>query len=127
VTAIDRTRLEVLQWFGLLAAPLTWAVQLVVGYGVADTACGPVGMLSGLTIGSTETVLLAIGVAVALAAEAAAVAVLRQLRTVDHDAPGPLGRLRFFASAALVGNVLFLAIIVMSGVGAIALSPCHQG
>ena len=36
-------RLELLQWFGLLAAPLAWAVQLVVGFGVAEASCARAG------------------------------------------------------------------------------------
>ena len=61
-----------------------------------------------------------------LAAEAAALAVFRATQDVAEDAPGPLGRLRFFAEAALLGNVLFLVIVVLDCVGTVYHLPCRQ-
>ena len=37
---MSRVRLELLQWFGLLAAPRAWALQLVVGFFLAEARCG---------------------------------------------------------------------------------------
>src|SRR5437867_3643725 len=47
-------RLELLQWFGLLAAPLAWTVQLVVGFGVADASCARAGSHWGIDVESWE-------------------------------------------------------------------------
>jgi putative copper export protein len=120
---VSRTRLELLQWFGLLAAPLAWAVQLVAGFGVADAACDGAG---GVAVTPYEVTLTAVALAVALLAEAAAVVLFRELAAVEDDAPGPAGRLRFFAVAALLGNVLFFVIILLSGVGSVIHLPCTQ-
>jgi hypothetical protein len=120
---MSRARLELLQWFGLLAAPLAWAVQLVAGFGVADAACDGAG---GVSVTPYETTLTAVALGIALLAEAAAVVLFRELATVEEDAPGPAGRLRFFAVAALLGNVLFFVIILLSGVGSVVHLPCVQ-
>jgi hypothetical protein len=120
---VSQGRLELLQWFGLLAAPLAWTLQLVAGFGVADVACDGAG---GVSVTPVAVTLTAFALAVAIAAEAAAVVLLRSLAAVEQDAPGPAGRLRFFAVAALLGNVLFFVIIVLSGVGTIVHLPCTQ-
>ena len=119
-----RSRLELLQWFGLLGAALAWAGQLVVGYGVTVARCNPARL--GLALDTWEIVLTAIGGAIVLAAEAAAIAVFLETREAGHDGPPPAGRRHFFASAAVVGNVLFLAMILFSGLGAISNSGCGQ-
>ena len=61
-----------------------------------------------------------------LAAEAAALAVLRATADVDEDTPGPYGRLHFFALAAALGNVLFLVIVALDGAGAVYHLPCRS-
>lgn len=120
---MSRVRLEFLQWFGLLAAPLAWTVQLVAGTGVAAASCDGSG---GVSVAPVAATLTGVGLAIAVAAEMSAFTVFRTLRAVDHDAPGPEGRLRFFALAALVGNLLFFVVILLSGVGTLAQLPCRQ-
>jgi hypothetical protein len=112
-----------LQWFGLLAAPLAWTVQLVAGFGVADAACDGAG---GIGVTPSEVAVTTVALLVAVAAEAAAVLLFRSLADIDEDAAGPAGRLRFFAIAALLGNILFFTIILLSGVGAVVNLPCVQ-
>jgi uncharacterized membrane protein len=117
---VTRRRLELLQWFGLLAAPLAWATQLVVGYFVTQAACGGAGGVRSWTIPLT-----ALAAAVAVGAQVSAFTLYRELQEVEQDAPGPAGRLRFLAVAALVGNVLFFALIALGGLGAIFHVPCR--
>jgi len=104
---MTRVRLEALQWFALLGGPLAWTVDHVTGYFIATAGCskGPE---------------LALGFAVAavvLAAEAAALLVLRETQSAGKDDPGPWGRMQFFAQAAALGNVLFFVIVVLDAVG----------
>jgi hypothetical protein len=118
-------RLELLQWYGLLGAALAWTVQLVLGFGVTVARCGAGGDV-GLGYDTWQAVLAAVAFVFAAVGEAAAVSVFLATRAVEHDGPPPDGRRHFFASAAMVGNVLFLMIIVLSGIGLLAHSPCHQ-
>jgi hypothetical protein len=119
---MSRRRLELLQWYGLFGGALAWTTQHVVGYFASHAGCGHAGLHPavwqiGLGLGAAGAV---------LAAEAASFAVYRATSTVDHDAAGPLGRLRFFATAALLGNVLFLMIVILDAVGSVAELPCRS-
>jgi hypothetical protein len=115
---------ELLQWFGLLGAALTWTVQLVVGFGVTLARCGAANAVLGVDVKAWEISLMAVGIALALLAEAAALSLLWQTRDVDYSDPPPEGRRHFFVVAAALGNLLFIVIIVLSGTGAIVHEPC---
>jgi hypothetical protein len=118
---MSRRRLEILQWYGLFGGALAWTTQHVVGYFTSHAGCAHSGLHPAIW-----QVALAVGAGAAvLAAEAAAFTVYRATSDVDHDAPGPLGRLRFFATAALLGNVLFLMIVILDLVGSVAELPCR--
>jgi hypothetical protein len=43
----------------------------------------------------------------------------------EQDAP-PLGRIHFFSAAAIVGNLIFLAIILETGIATIVDQACRQ-
>jgi hypothetical protein len=120
-------RLEALQWFGLLAGPLAWAVQLVFGYGVSDAACSSGVAPLGIDRVVTVTVLTAAAAIVAVLGELSAVAVFQALRDVDGDAPGPNGRRRFLAMGGMVANVLLFVAIVLGGVATVAHTGCRPG
>jgi len=105
-------RLGVAQWIGVLVAPLVWAAQHVLGYGIVTAQCGD-GRVTRTGVSSTvwELALLGLAALLVVAAEAAAVAVF--VATKGEDAEE--SRLHFFAVAAMVANTLFLAIILMDG------------
>jgi hypothetical protein len=111
---VSLRRLELLQWFGLLAAPLAWATQLAVGVYVSNGTCA---RASGTLNIDAETWQITLAVAagiVAVCAQVAAATLYREVQDVEDDAPGPLGRLHFFAVASL------------TVVGALAHSGCRQ-
>jgi hypothetical protein len=105
-------RLSVLQWIGLLVAPLVWATQHVLGYGIVAAQCGD-GRVTRPGISNTvwELALLGLAALLVVAAEAVAIAVFRATRGEDPED----SRLHFFATAAVVANVLFLTIILLDG------------
>jgi hypothetical protein len=118
--------LELLQWYGLLGAAIVWAAQLVLAYGLTVARCGEGGNF-GLSLDSWEVVLMVVAATLALLAEAAAVTVFLETRSLEHDDPPPAGRRHFFATGAMVGNVLFLMIILLTGIGIVVHSPvCGQ-
>jgi hypothetical protein len=120
----SRVRLELLQRYGLLAAPLAWAGQLVSGYYFAQAHCAPIRWTVGW-VPSEIGITLAAAI-VAVLAEASAIRVFVDLRRVSPDAAGPDGRRRFFAVAGMVGNVLFLVAILLSGIAVAATHACRQ-
>jgi hypothetical protein len=123
---MTRTRLELLQWFSLFAGPLAWATEHVVGYFISDAGCSVAGAQWGLDPAVLQTVLALLTGAVVVAAWLAALVTFRETRSVDKDEAGPLGRIHFFAQAALLGNVLFFVIVVLDGVTSVYHLPCHQ-
>jgi len=117
---------EFLQWFGLLGAPIAWTVQLVLGQGVTEARCNVVNVHWGIALDTWQIALMVGASAVVLLAEAAAVLVYLATREVSYSGSPPLGRRRFFATASSLGNVLFLAMILMSGLAAVYHQPCRQ-
>jgi hypothetical protein len=68
-------------------------------------------------------VFAAVCVLVALAASAI---VFRETYEVEEQDPPPHGRIHFFAAASLGGNIVFLMIILLTGIGTIVDRVCHQ-
>ena len=121
------SRLSTLQWLGLLAGGLTWAAQLVIGFGTTQAECSAGGMRWGIANDTWQIALLGVSAAVVLGAEAAAAVVFVRTRGVGKDDPAPQGRLHFFATAALVANLLFLVVIVLSAIGSTVGALCRGG
>ena len=118
-------RAELVQWYGLFGAALAWCAQLVVGWGVAYADCTAASRHWGLDVVTWEIVLMVVGVTFAVLAEVAAISVLVATRQLDYDDAPPLGRRYFFAYAAALGNVVFTAAIVLTGIGALANVTCR--
>jgi hypothetical protein len=119
-------RLEALQWFGLFGGALAWTGQLVVGFGVGQAACSAAGSSWGIGGTTWQIALTAAAGLVALLAMIASVVVIRATRDSAYDGTPPSGRRRFFALAAAAGNVLFLAIILNTGIVSLYHFPCRQ-
>jgi hypothetical protein len=116
---MTRARLEVLQWYALLGGALAWATEYVVGYFVSTADCA--GEAAHV---STIQIAIALGALIAISAAEVAAAVV--YRATVPDAPPPSGRMHFFAQAALLGNVLFLLVVVLNTVGTVSHLPCAQ-
>lgn len=121
---MSAARREVLQWFGLLAAPCAWMAQLACGYSVTQASCS-VGGSSSIARVPIEIGLTVAAAAVAIVAEAAALFVYRDLRHVTTNGDAPPGRQRFFAVGGLAGNALFFVAILLSGIGVLAQAACR--
>ena len=117
---------ELLQWFGLLAAGLAWTAQLVLGFGLSIAACSAGSARWGVHVHTWVIVLTAAGATIALLAEAAAVTVFLDARDTGEYGPPPWGRRHFLAVAAIVGNLLFFVAILLNGVGVLSHSSCVQ-
>ena len=124
---MTRTRLELLQWYALFGGALAWAGSHVLGYFVATSRCQAAVAYWHVNITLWEALLQALALAGVLASEAAAFAVFRATASVDKDAPGPEGRMHFFAEAALLGNVLFFMLVVLDAAGVLFHSNCRLG
>jgi ubiquinol-cytochrome c reductase cytochrome c subunit len=102
-------------WFGILGAPIAWVVQHVAGYGFTVARCGGGG--GGVNLDAWTIAVTALAVLVALAAELTAIATFRATRD---------GREHFLSVIGVTIGPLFVAMMLMSGLGVVALTPCAQ-
>jgi hypothetical protein len=129
-------QLSIVQWLGVVVAPLAWAAQHVVGYGVGEARCNQSVLQWGIGYDTWQLAILAAAALLVLLSEAAAVTVFLATREANYgDGPPedgrwggavPYTRLHFFATAAMVANVLFLSIIFMDGLAAVFDTVCVQ-
>ena len=116
-----------LQWVGLLAGAAVWAAAHVVGYGVTEASCNsgggelgdPLRPLAGARDGPRRG-------ARARRGRRGAGRDRADARSSYEDAP-PLGRIRFFALAALVANVIFTVACSSTRSASIFNVACRQG
>ena len=118
-------RASLLMWFGVWAAPVAWALQHAAGVMFGLAQCNPNGARWQVPL-KTWDVLIAGGCAVvAIAGIAAAIMAFRG--TSDRsEAPPPGSRIHFMAAMALTIGPLFLAIIVLNGLGTGLNDLCRQ-
>lgn len=121
---IARDRIELLQWLGLFGAGIAWTVQLVLGLFVTYARCGAAASRAGIDLRAWELALGALALACVLVSSAAAISVLLETRGVEDSDPPPDGRRHFFAVGAVLGNALFLVIVVLSTFGSVYFQPC---
>ena len=111
-----------LAWFGVLAPPLAWATQLVVGYTFQEAGCGrPDSSLWGAGLnGLTAAVVIVCGAF----AVAGGIAAFAALRASDGGPPDVIG---FLAVSGIAAGFIFLLAIVLTGVALIPLDACRPG
>ena len=119
-------RLSKLQWLGLLVGGLTWFAEYLVATGASQAKCNPGSGRWGIPHDALQLALMLFGAAVVSGALVASALVFRRTSGVgEQDAP-PLGRIHFFSAAATVANLIFLVIILETGVATIVGRVCHQ-
>jgi hypothetical protein len=119
-------RLEILQWTGLLLGAVMWGAAHVIGYGTVEANCNSAGPSFGIDLHLWQALINGLSGAVSLGAALAATAVLVLTRDVSYEDEPPVGRIRFFAIAALIANVLFVMMVVLYTVGTLGNTPCTQ-
>jgi hypothetical protein len=122
---MERTSLltNLLLFYGLLTAPLTWAGQLIVGYGIGEADCSAAGARWGIDSRLWELALTAAAAAAALSGIAVAGWMLVEQRRQGGDGRG---RIEFMASGGVLVSAVFLILILLGGIGSLSISHCHQ-
>jgi hypothetical protein len=122
------SRASALMWVGLLAAPAAWAVQHVTGIELQSSRChdNAAGPAWGVPVDALTIAVTAAAAAIAVMGELAALAAWRSAREADDDDAPPAGRIHFLGIVGITISPLFLAIIVMSGLGSVFLPTCVQ-
>ena len=128
-------QLSVVQWVGVMVAPLAWTGQHIVGYGVGQARC-EVGAAWNLGFDTWQIAIVVAACLLILISEAAAITVFVATREANYG-DGPAGegrwggavphtRIHFFATAAMVANILFLTVVLLDGLASVFNSLCVQ-
>jgi hypothetical protein len=115
---------ETLLWFGFGGGALAWAAQLVVGSESEENRCTQAGIRIGVDSHAYTMVATALAGAVALAAIGASLYAFREIQRSGGDRRG---RFVFLATSGLLANAIFLALILLGGIGSLVLDQCVQG
>ncbi len=118
--------LELLQWGGVFGAALVWAAQHVTAFGFSVAHCGQNGGRFHMDYTTWQIVLTALAGTLAVVSWGAALRTFLALRGHDHFDDPPAGRRFFFAEATMIGDVLFIVIILLSGISTIYWGSCRQ-
>jgi NO-binding membrane sensor protein with MHYT domain len=121
---VNVRRLNILVWFGILGGPIAWAAVHVMGYAFGLAQCDDPTARWQLPVHAWDVASAAVGVVVAITAEAVSLWIFRRTQT-EGDEP-PTERVHFLATIGLTVNPLALAIMVMTGIGTSVLRLCHQ-
>jgi hypothetical protein len=119
-------RLGILQWVGLLAGAAVWAAQHILGFGITQAECGLGGRHWGISNDVWQGALMGAAALVVAGAAAASIGVIVRTQGTSYEEAPPVGRMRFFAIAAVVGNAIFLMIILLDGFASIVNTTCRQ-
>lgn len=115
-------------WFGLLAAPVAWAVQLAVAPDLTELLCLPGSTASGRgeVYGlSIEVFILALSAGLTLVAVLGGLAAASCRRKIlDAPDPTPGGRAGWMARAGVMVSSLFTLAIVVGFIPAALLESC---
>jgi hypothetical protein len=114
-----------LLWVGVLGAPAAWTVQHMTGYALTEARCREAATAGGwsLDMDAWTIAVTAVAAVAAIAAMGAAIVTFRATRGAEEP---PRERIHFLAVIGITIGPLFLAMILMSGLGAVVLPQCVQ-
>ena len=120
----DSVAAMLLLWVGLLAAPLAWTAQLIVGPQVEETACtSRAGVRWGVQLDAWQIGITLGCTAIALAGAAAALLIFRETRRQVAD---ERGRIEFMAVWGVMTSGVFLTLILLGGISAVFHTACAK-
>jgi hypothetical protein len=115
-----------LLWFGVLAGPAAWSIEIIVGYGVEEIACSTGSMseeIEGIGVEPFIVVLTLFLGAVTAAAGLVAFGCLRRLRASGEVATA--GRAEWMAIVGIATSAIFLVMIIVNLFSVVILGVCE--
>jgi hypothetical protein len=119
-------RLSRLQWVGFLVGGPVWFIEFLAATGASQAVCNPASGRWNIPHDALQIALMSFAAVCVLVALAASAIVFRATYDVEEQEAPPPGRIHFFAAASLGGNVIFLMIILLTGIATIVDRTCHQ-
>jgi hypothetical protein len=118
-------RASLLAWVGVWAAPVAWAIQHAVGVMLGIAQCGPNGRSWEIALTGLNVATAVVAALVAVVGIVAGIVAFRGTQDRSDAAP-PGSRIHFLAAMALAIGPLFLAIIILNGLGTGLGDGCRQ-
>jgi heme/copper-type cytochrome/quinol oxidase subunit 2 len=119
-------RLSFLQWVGFLVGGPIWFAEFLAGIGSSQASCNPGSKRWHVPHDAVQIGLMTFASVAVIVAFVAAVVVFRETKNVEEQEAPPAGRIHFFAAASIAGNVIFFAIILLTGIATIVDRTCLQ-
>jgi hypothetical protein len=119
-------RLSSLQWFALLGGAAALAFGHIAGLGLTLAECNAGGARWGIANDPWEIAIELTAVSAMLLAGAASALIIARTQSISYDDDPPLSRIRFFAIAALVANVVFTIVLLLDLFGNVFNAVCRQ-
>jgi hypothetical protein len=126
-TSVSRAeaRGSIALWFGILAGPAAWGLQVLLGYGVEEIACSPASQSERLVGISTVTWIVVVHIVLtAVTTAALLVSFVCWRRTAAGDS-SPGSRAGWMATAGIMVSALFLVVILSGFMPSIFLGTCE--
>ena len=114
-----------LLWYAVLGAPIAWGLQFAISYWVTEAKCSVAGGRWGISVDAWVIVLTVLAAALAMGGWLVALGLFQATGDDELDSAPPGGRTRFLAALGLAIAPIFLAIILLNGIGAVVQS-CTQ-
>lgn len=119
-------RVLTLMWIGIAAPPLAWMAEHGMGFSISEANCSIVGPQWGVAFSTWVIVVtVATGLIATVGVVASAVA-YREVKGTEKDAAPPSGRVWLLSIFGLITGPILIAMIVLSGLGALLLDSCTQ-
>jgi Mn2+/Fe2+ NRAMP family transporter len=115
-----------LLWFGVFGAPFAWTLQHLTGFILSEATCDEAGRSWNVHSDTWTLAVTGVAALAACAAGVAAVLTFRAHRDTDEHGDPPAARYYFLAVIGMTITPLFLAMILMSGLGSALLDGCPQ-
>jgi hypothetical protein len=118
--------LEALQWFGLLAGPLAFAGEHVIGLGATFAQCSPAGSHWSIPPHLYQMTAMAVAAMIDTLAWGASLLAYLATNDLEYEDDPPLGRIHFLATAGLAVGPVILTLVLLNGLGVIYHLDCRQ-
>jgi len=116
-------RASLWMWIGVWAAPVAWALQHALGVELGLARCTPGEPTWSFSLRTWSVIVAVVAAVIAAAGLIAALAAARATRSRE-ELPG--SRIHFMAVMGITLSMLFLAIIVLNGLGTGLGDLCRQ-
>lgn len=121
-----RRSLPVLMWLGVMAAPVGWYLQHIIGQAIGQAHCSVANGGWSISVTGWQIGLMAVCGTAIVVSEIAAIVVFRATRDAHYEDAPPAGRIQMFAIAAMCTNFLFLVMLLLDGTASILDVSCRN-